>query len=220
MTGGRGIAHSEVSTPGTTVLHGAQLWVALPDAHRNAPEASSTTPRARSPVDGATAAGLPRHPRRPDLAGRRPSRRCSAPRSRSTPRGDGRARARRGIRARGARRHAGARPSTARTVASAATWPTSPRHRTLDAHQRRTTSRARCCCSAGRRSRRRSSCGGTSWAAATRRSSRPARSGWRTPTRFGAVDGYAGEVKHLPAPAIPAVRIRPRSQHFSRTRDA
>jgi redox-sensitive bicupin YhaK (pirin superfamily) len=30
MTAGRGIAHSEVSTPGTSVLHGAQLWVALP----------------------------------------------------------------------------------------------------------------------------------------------------------------------------------------------
>lgn len=36
MTGGRGICHSEVSTPSTTVLHGVQLWVALPDAHRDA----------------------------------------------------------------------------------------------------------------------------------------------------------------------------------------
>ncbi|MCU1585218.1 MAG: pirin [Microbacteriaceae bacterium] len=35
MTAGRGIAHSEVSTPQTTVLHGAQLWVALPDADRH-----------------------------------------------------------------------------------------------------------------------------------------------------------------------------------------
>jgi len=34
MTAGSGIAHSEYSTPGTTVLHGAQLWVALPDADR------------------------------------------------------------------------------------------------------------------------------------------------------------------------------------------
>lgn len=34
MTAGRGISHSEVSTPGTTTLHGAQLWVALPAAHR------------------------------------------------------------------------------------------------------------------------------------------------------------------------------------------
>lgn len=35
MTAGRGISHSEVSTPGTSVLHGAQLWVALPDADRD-----------------------------------------------------------------------------------------------------------------------------------------------------------------------------------------
>ncbi|MGW2395825.1 pirin family protein [Kitasatospora sp. NPDC001664] len=37
MTGGHGISHSEVSTPDTTVLHGVQLWVALPDEHRHAP---------------------------------------------------------------------------------------------------------------------------------------------------------------------------------------
>ncbi len=30
MTAGRGIAHSEVSTPETSVLHGVQLWLALP----------------------------------------------------------------------------------------------------------------------------------------------------------------------------------------------
>jgi redox-sensitive bicupin YhaK (pirin superfamily) len=34
MTAGRGICHSEVSTPDTTVLHGVQLWVALPSAAR------------------------------------------------------------------------------------------------------------------------------------------------------------------------------------------
>ncbi|MFI1105144.1 pirin family protein [Streptomyces melanogenes] len=37
MTGGHGIAHTEVSTPETTVLHGVQLWVALPGEHRHAP---------------------------------------------------------------------------------------------------------------------------------------------------------------------------------------
>ncbi|MFJ4523642.1 pirin family protein [Streptomyces sp. NPDC088810] len=37
MTGGSGISHSEVSTPRTTVLHGVQLWVALPEGHRAAP---------------------------------------------------------------------------------------------------------------------------------------------------------------------------------------
>ncbi|MFC8088371.1 pirin family protein [Streptomyces sp. NPDC057340] len=36
MTGGYGISHSEVSTPDTTVLHGVQLWVALPEKHRDA----------------------------------------------------------------------------------------------------------------------------------------------------------------------------------------
>lgn len=35
MTAGRGISHSEVSPASTTTLHGAQLWVALPDAHRH-----------------------------------------------------------------------------------------------------------------------------------------------------------------------------------------
>ncbi len=34
MTAGRGISHSEVSTPGTDVLHGVQLWVALPESVR------------------------------------------------------------------------------------------------------------------------------------------------------------------------------------------
>ncbi|GLU49015.1 pirin family protein [Nocardiopsis ansamitocini] len=36
MTGGYGIAHSEISTPNTRVIHGVQLWVALPEEHRNA----------------------------------------------------------------------------------------------------------------------------------------------------------------------------------------
>ena len=35
MTAGAGICHSEVSTAATTVLHGVQLWVALPDADRD-----------------------------------------------------------------------------------------------------------------------------------------------------------------------------------------
>jgi redox-sensitive bicupin YhaK (pirin superfamily) len=35
MTAGAGICHSEVSTANTTVLHGVQLWVALPDADRD-----------------------------------------------------------------------------------------------------------------------------------------------------------------------------------------
>lgn len=40
MTAGRGIAHSEETPPGAKgLLHGVQLWLALPDAQRNAPPA-------------------------------------------------------------------------------------------------------------------------------------------------------------------------------------
>ncbi|MGC4949351.1 pirin family protein [Streptomyces sp. DT224] len=35
MTGGHGISHTEVSTTRTTVLHGVQLWVALPGEHQH-----------------------------------------------------------------------------------------------------------------------------------------------------------------------------------------
>ncbi|MEV8065726.1 pirin family protein [Streptomyces sp. NPDC085995] len=35
MTGGHGISHSEFSTARTSVLHGVQLWVALPEEHRH-----------------------------------------------------------------------------------------------------------------------------------------------------------------------------------------
>lgn len=35
MTAGRGISHSENSTPATTTLHGVQLWTVLPDADRD-----------------------------------------------------------------------------------------------------------------------------------------------------------------------------------------
>lgn len=37
MTAGAGICHSEVSTPDATVLHGVQLWLALPDSDRHCP---------------------------------------------------------------------------------------------------------------------------------------------------------------------------------------
>ncbi|WP_069814574.1 pirin family protein [Streptomyces sp. TP-A0874] len=49
MTGGRGISHSEVSTPDTTVLHGVQLWVVLPAEHRD------TAPDFRHHVPGRVA---------------------------------------------------------------------------------------------------------------------------------------------------------------------
>lgn len=55
MTGGHGICHAEVSTPGTTTLHGMQLWVALPDAHRDAPRNFQHHAPARIELDGGTA---------------------------------------------------------------------------------------------------------------------------------------------------------------------
>ncbi len=49
MTAGHGIAHSEVSTPETTILHGVQLWVALPaDAAETARDFAHYAPPAVS----------------------------------------------------------------------------------------------------------------------------------------------------------------------------
>jgi redox-sensitive bicupin YhaK (pirin superfamily) len=50
MTAGHGISHSEISTPTTTMLHGAQLWVALPDADRDT--APAFEHHAPDPVSG------------------------------------------------------------------------------------------------------------------------------------------------------------------------
>ncbi|HLN77533.1 MAG TPA: pirin family protein [Nocardioidaceae bacterium] len=55
MTGGLGIAHSEVSTPETTTLHGVQLWLALPDHARNAPRDFAHHAPAEVALDGGTA---------------------------------------------------------------------------------------------------------------------------------------------------------------------
>ena len=103
MTGGRGISHSEVSTAGTTTLHGVQLWVALPDDARDGPadfehyappaltgpgwqgrsssvrRSATTSPvRTATPLLGAELAARARHHararRRRDLRARRPPR--------------------------------------------------------------------------------------------------------------------------------------------------
>jgi hypothetical protein len=55
MTGGHGIAHSEVSTPGTRVLHGVQLWIALPDHARDAPRDFAHHVPEPTTLDGAVA---------------------------------------------------------------------------------------------------------------------------------------------------------------------
>ena len=54
MTGGHGVAHSEVSTPATTILHGVQLWVALPDGARDVPRAFQHHVPEPVHVDGGT----------------------------------------------------------------------------------------------------------------------------------------------------------------------
>jgi redox-sensitive bicupin YhaK (pirin superfamily) len=53
MTGGYGIAHAEVSTGRSTILHGVQLWVALPGEHRNAERAFQHHVPEPARVDGA-----------------------------------------------------------------------------------------------------------------------------------------------------------------------
>ncbi|GGP95907.1 pirin family protein [Streptomyces roseolilacinus] len=55
MTGGHGISHSEVSTPRTTLLHGVQLWVALPERHRGAARDFQHHVPAPVPLDGGEA---------------------------------------------------------------------------------------------------------------------------------------------------------------------
>ncbi|MHA6616030.1 pirin family protein [Pseudonocardia sp. DLS-67] len=55
MTGGYGICHSEVSTPGITDLHGVQLWVALPEAHRRTARAFQHHAPPAIDLGGATA---------------------------------------------------------------------------------------------------------------------------------------------------------------------
>jgi len=55
MTSGHGICHSEVSTAETGVLHGVQLWVALPDSRRNGPRDFQHYVPPAVALDGATA---------------------------------------------------------------------------------------------------------------------------------------------------------------------
>jgi redox-sensitive bicupin YhaK (pirin superfamily) len=54
MTGGSGVAHSEVSTAATASLHGVQLWVALPDHSRHLPRRFDHAVPTPVRLDGAT----------------------------------------------------------------------------------------------------------------------------------------------------------------------
>jgi hypothetical protein len=54
MTAGAGICHSEVSTAATTVLHGVQLWVALPESDRDTERDFAHNVPQPTSIDGAT----------------------------------------------------------------------------------------------------------------------------------------------------------------------
>ena len=99
MTGGRGVSHSEVSTPGTTTLHGVQLWVALPDDARDAPGRLRALRPAGAVRFRLAGQRVPRLVARPHLAGSHgdaPARRRAGAGARHHPR----ARRRRDLRAR------------------------------------------------------------------------------------------------------------------------
>lgn len=55
MTSGHGIAHSEVTTPETDVLHGVQLWIALPERFRDTARAFQHHAPDEICLEGATA---------------------------------------------------------------------------------------------------------------------------------------------------------------------
>ena len=111
MTAGSGICHSEVSTSATTVLHGAQLWVALPDSDRDTGrDFAHFVPLPRS-LRQRHRAGIPRRARGRPLTGAHvhaAARRATGPRSgrRSDARCRPRLRARRAARS-GQRRSRG-----------------------------------------------------------------------------------------------------------------
>ena len=210
---GRGIPHSEVSTPDTTVLHGVQLWVALPGCRPpRRPGLRALRPADVVESTGATVARLPRQLAGRDLSGatafspivgaqldlpagtatRHPGRLWLRARS------AGRRRRGHGRRLLLPADHLGYRPAGAATLSIV---PASSRHAS--------------CSSAAHRSASRSSCGGTSSAAATTRVV-DFRSQWQADVvgqqspdgRFGTVRGYDG--RPLPAPPMPNVRLRPR----------
>ena len=205
MTAGHGIAHSEqcpVRHP--ALLHGTQLWVALPDSGaRGRARLRAPHRAARPPTWPAPGCACARRIRRADVAGhaalaagrarrhprrRRSTRACPSNPTSSTPRSplDGRPDGRRRAACRSGR------CSTSAPAAAACAWP----------------GPAGSCCWAANRSPSRSSCGGTCWAAPTTRSPTCGRRGTSTTARFGNVPGWRGQ--RTPAPALPGGRLRAR----------
>ena len=207
MTGGLGIAHSEVSTPGTTVLHGAQLWVALPEAHRNAPKDFQHHEPTPTRVDGATLSVF-----LGSLAGQTSPVATFTPLLGAEVTVDAGATVELGLDA--AYEHGVLADSEGLTVNGTAT------PRSAMAYLP-TTTPALLLTNTSDAPARALLLGGppfgeaiVMWWNFVGRSHEDivaARDEWMAHSaRFGEVEGYVGDVQHLPAPPIPAVRIRPR----------
>jgi redox-sensitive bicupin YhaK (pirin superfamily) len=216
MTGGHGIAHSEVSTPGTTILHGAQLWVALPDAYRHAPKDFQHHEPTPTRVDGGTLSVF-----LGSLAGQTSPVETFTPLLGAEVTVDAGASLELSLDT--AYEHGVLADSDGITVNGTAT------PRAAMAYLPTDTARLSLANTTDEPARL-LLLGGppfdeeiVMWWNFVGRSHDDiveAREEWMAHSaRFGEVKGYAGDVQHLPAPAIPAVRIRPRGNARS-TRDS
>ncbi|KQU67977.1 pirin family protein [Phycicoccus sp. Root101] len=217
MTGGHGIAHSEVSTPGTSVLHGAQLWVALPDADRHAPKDFQHFAPTPVRLDGATISVF-----LGSLAGQTSPVVTFTPLLGAEVVLDAGATVELGLDA--AYEHGVLADTDGLTVdgtdlarSALAYLPTGGARLTLT---NRSDEPARALL-----------LGGApfdedilmwwNFVGRTHEEIVEAREEWMAHSdRFGEVEGYAGDVQHLPAPALPAVRIRPRHNASRAHRDS
>ena len=190
------------------LLHGVQLWVALPDADRDTARDFAHYVPPRRTRGRRAGPGLPRRTRRRPLPGARRSPRCSARRSTSRPGAtvtldvDPELRARRA-----------ARPGPASTAAATALERRRPlvpvaRPRRRSCSPTAATVRPACSSSADRRSPSSSSCGGTSSDAATTTSSTTATCGRPHDDRFGSVDRLSRRATARPSPADGTLRAR------------
>ena len=211
MTGGHGVAHSEVSTPDTTRLHGVQLWVALPEDARDPPRDFAHHVPETTELDGAVArvflgtlaGSTSRWPRRPRCS----ARSCSSSRVPSW--GSPSTRPSSTVCSSTAARHAQGRPvERAELVSSTRArrrWRSTPADEPP----------ASCCSAAppfGEQI--------VMWwnfVGRTHDEIVAFRAGWEAGSeRFGTVDGYVGRdgrrgaAARLPAPALPHATIRPR----------
>ena len=217
MTGGLGIAHSEVSTPGTTVLHGAQLWVALPDAHRGAPKAFQHHEPTPTRVNGGTLSVF-----LGTLAGQTSPVDTFTPLLGAEVTVDARASVELSLDT--TYEHGVLADSEGLTVNGTATPRSAmaylPTHTPTLSLTNTTDAPARALLLGGPPFDEEI----VMWWNFVGRSHDDivaAREEWMAHSaRFGEVEGSAGDVQHLPAPPIPAVRIRPRGNAARSTRDS